>query len=60
MDDCHKLDEDYVRRLKKAQESGDTSKVPLVDESRVVYVKGGFVSVAEVVRTLRKRLKRCK
>ena len=39
MEDYRSLEEDYVRRLRLAQESGDRSPVPLIDESRVRIVK---------------------
>jgi len=35
MDDNRDLEEDYLRRLREAQERGDVRPVPLIDESRV-------------------------
>lgn len=47
MYDYHDLEQDYVRRLREAQERGDSRPVPLIDESRVRY--GKIISVAEVI-----------
>lgn len=35
MDDDKELERDYVARLQRAQESGDKTPVPPIDESRV-------------------------
>jgi hypothetical protein len=54
MYDNRDLEEDYVRRLRLAQESGDTRRVPRIDESRVKY--GTLLSTEAIVREARRFL----
>lgn len=61
MDDYRDLEQDYIRRLKEAQERGDTTHVPLIDEKRVCHVHR-FMPVQAVrldaLKTMRKFLTR--
>jgi hypothetical protein len=54
MDDMRDLEEDYVRRLREAQERGDTKRVPLIDDHRMR--KGKFLAIKEVIRDARRLL----
>lgn len=56
MQDNRDLEEDYIRRLRLAQERGDTKRVLLIDESRVR--KGTFMTIKEITNEAHKFLTR--
>jgi hypothetical protein len=53
MQDMRDLEEDYLRRLREAQENGDKRHVPLIDETRIC-ASGRIMTTKEITReTLR-------